>query len=429
VLAALTKPIESLTAADLQELTQRRWPESENVEYKGELHRERDNQPDPWYAGGNISGPSKNKIFKELVAFANTSGGRLFLGVTETRDKPPCADTIRPVPRCCDLAERLEQSIISSVDPPLTFFRVVGVPIDGDSGVVVAEVSASYNGPRRSPDLQCYVRKGTNSVPVGMREIHDIVMRLSRRQDEIQRRLSDRGERFQRWVGIRHQYANARAAFRVTAVPVGAPLYLKKVFNNREVSRGFHDVRGTWRLDATNSSTHGFPSPVNLSERPVLGGTAWVSHPSDHRSGEKEILRDGLIDVWFKWPWLEDSPGRPSISGAVLYLDWIVAASADVIASADSFRQAVQSPGCEYGLQLELLATNGPAESPVQLAVTRRGFAGPLDSAIGTPAILGPYTLGDRDEVMNLIVRDLLDASGVASDWPSLEIDWASTSS
>jgi hypothetical protein len=89
----------------------------------------------------------------------------------------------------------------------------------------------------------------------------------------------------------------------------------------------------------------------------------------------------------------------------------------------------VQSPGCEYGLQLELLATNGPAESPVQLAVTRRGFAGPLDSAIGTPAILGPYTLGDRDEVMNLIVRDLLDASGVASDWPSLEIDWASTSS
>jgi hypothetical protein len=78
VLAALTKPIESLTAADLQELTQRRWPESENVEYKGELHRERDNQPDPWYAGGNISGPSKNKIFKELVAFANTSGGRLF---------------------------------------------------------------------------------------------------------------------------------------------------------------------------------------------------------------------------------------------------------------------------------------------------------------------------------------------------------------
>jgi predicted HTH transcriptional regulator len=196
VIPAITKPLESLTAADLRELIEGRWPESENVEYKEELHRERDNRQDPWYTSGNISGASKDKIFKELVAFANTSGGRLFLGIGETDDKPPCANTIRGIPRCCELAERLEQSIISNIDPPLTFLRVVGIPTEGDGGVVVAEVSASYNGPHRSPDLKCYVRKGTNSVPVGMREIHDLVMRLSRRQDEIQRRFSERAEGF-----------------------------------------------------------------------------------------------------------------------------------------------------------------------------------------------------------------------------------------
>ena len=72
VVAAISKPLESVTAADLQELRQRQWPETENVEYKGELHRERDNRQDPWYTGGSISGASKNKIFNELVAFANT---------------------------------------------------------------------------------------------------------------------------------------------------------------------------------------------------------------------------------------------------------------------------------------------------------------------------------------------------------------------
>jgi hypothetical protein len=267
MLSALTKPLESLEPADLEELTNRRWPESENVEYKGELHRERTSEPDPWYSGGNISAQAKNKIFKELVAFANTSGGRLFLGITETRARPPCADAIQPIPRCSELAERLEQSIISSIDPPLTFLRVFGVQTKGTEGVVVAEVSRSYNGPHRSPDLQCYVRRGTNSVPVGMREIHDIVMRLSRRQDEIQKRLSERQELFRDWVGIGQRFGDLRVGFRVTALPVGGPLYIDKVFGVRDVSRSFVPVKGTWGKGESNPSTVDFSSFMALSER------------------------------------------------------------------------------------------------------------------------------------------------------------------
>jgi hypothetical protein len=426
VLPALTKPLESLTAADLQELTERQWSESENVEYKGDLHRE-NNRPDPWYTDGDISRPSKFKIFKELVAFANTSGGRLFLGVTETHDRPPRADTIHPIPRCCDLAERLEQSIINSIDPPLTFLRVVGVPTDGDSGVVVAEVPASYNGPHMSPDLRCYVRKGTNSVPVTMREIHDIVMRLSRRQDDVQAQFAGRRERFEHWVGLEPNAllgGNLRTGFRVTAVPVSAPLHLGRVFNNREVSRPPYGVNGKWVRETASSSPQAFPWPVSMSERPVLGGTAWISDPSSDRAGEKTILRDGLTDIWFRWPWYKDQ--RWQSSKPVLHLDWIVAASAEAIASADAFRRAVQSPGCEYGVQLELLATNGPAEIPVQLVQTRMGLTDLFDSEFETPAILGPYSIGDRDLAMNSILRDLLDASGEAGEWPRLEIDWSS---
>jgi Schlafen, AlbA_2 len=427
VLSALTKPLESLTSADLDDLVQRRWPESENVEYKGELHRERANQPDAWYTGGNVSAQAKNKIFKEVVAFANTSGGRLFLGIAETQDRPPCAASIQPVPRCCKLAERLEQSIASSIDPPLTFFRVFGVQTHGNAGVVIADVSRSYNGPHRSPDLQCYVRKGTNSVPVGMRELHDIVLRLSRRQDEIQRRLSLSRDHFRSWMGTTGLPQNLYVGFRVTAVPVGAPLQVEKVFNNREVSRGFNGARATWRQDAANAATNNLPSCVTLSERPVLGGTAWTA-PSNYqdRNGEKLILRDGLIDLWFKWPWYK--PQHESNQSPILDFDWLPAASANVIASADAFRTAAQSPACEYGLELEILATNGSADVPAQLVMTHRGFNDPLDSHLPTDASLGPYSVGDRDLVMNLIVRDLLEGSGVAADqWPKLEIDWAAS--
>jgi hypothetical protein len=424
VLSAIVKPVETLTAADLSELVERQWPESENVEYKAELYREGKDRPDPWYTNGNISVASKNKIFKELVAFANTSGGRLFLGIKETPDKPPRADSIQPIPRCCDLAERLEQSIINSVDPPLTFFRVVGVPTDGDSGVLVAEVSASYNGPHRSPDLHCYVRKGTNSVPVGMREIHDIVMRLSRRQDEIQRRFSERRDRFRFWLGERHPMVqNLKAAFRATAVPVGAPLHIERVFNNRDVSRGFHGGSGTWRRVGSDPILEEFPSPIILSERPVLGGAAWISSRSDDISGTKAVHRDGLVDIWFKWPWYSV---RGSTPNPMLPFNWIIAAAADAIASAEAFKQAVQSPACEYGLQLELLATNGPAEVSLELAVNRMGFMQPFASAFETPTIFGPYSIGDQDAAINSIVRDLLDASGEVNDLPRLEIDWAS---
>src|SRR5260370_1463607 len=147
MLAALTKPLEEIAPTDLADLTTRGWPESENVEYKRELHRE-GNRADSWYSGKEISDASKKKIFKELVAFANTSGGRLFVGVEETSDRPPRASAVHPVPRCCELAERLEQSIVNSIDPPLTFYRAVGIPTNGKgAGVLAAEVSASYTVP------------------------------------------------------------------------------------------------------------------------------------------------------------------------------------------------------------------------------------------------------------------------------------------
>jgi hypothetical protein len=419
MLGALTKPLEEITAADLEELKQHGWPESENVEYKADLHREKADRPDPWYADGNISDGSKRKIFKELVAFANTSGGRLFLGIRETSKKPPRAESIQPIPRCAELAERLEQAIVSSIDPPLTFFRVIGRPTepDGTSGVLIADVSASYSGPHRSSDLQCYVRKGTSSVPIGMREIHDIVMRLSRRQDEIKSRLTERRDFFEHWVGRSSTVQNLQVGFRVTAVPVGAPLYVDRVFRNPSVSRDLQAIDGIWGTDQ-NRATFNTPRS-GLGEQPMLGGTRWTTG-STEIVAEKMIFRDGLIDIWFRWPWHREqteSRARP-----ILHLAWVLAVSANALAGVDAFRRAAQAPGYEYGLQVELISTNGPADTPLQLIVIRHGFSDNFGADFLTPATLGPYPLGDRDKVMNLIVRDLYDAAAIPEDPLDLKI-------
>jgi predicted HTH transcriptional regulator len=175
MIAALTKPLEQVVPDDLIELIG--LPEIENGEFKRELNR-----PEPWSTRGDLTESPRRKIFKKLVAFANTSGERLFIGSSETSDGgPPRASAIQPIPRHVDLAKWIEQAVIASIDPPLTFFRVIGVPTEGNAGIVIADIPASYSGLHLSKDLECYARKGTHSIPIGMREIHDLVIRLSPR--------------------------------------------------------------------------------------------------------------------------------------------------------------------------------------------------------------------------------------------------------
>ena len=83
--ALLTPPLETLTTADVQSLMD--WPGSMTVEFKREIPGQ-NGQPDPWVAGGKAVDYGRDKLFKEIVALANTAGGHLIVGVDE--DKGSC---------------------------------------------------------------------------------------------------------------------------------------------------------------------------------------------------------------------------------------------------------------------------------------------------------------------------------------------------
>jgi Schlafen, AlbA_2 len=226
MIPAVTKALDDLTQQDLEALCDKRWPESQNVEFKSGLSADHGKQ-DPWHDNGPVGDYAKRKLFKEIVALANSSGGRLFLGIDESKEKPPAAESVCPLPRCHDLAESLERAANDWIEPPLTPMKVKGVPISDDgSGVVVFDVQSSHKAPHRSKDLHCYTRRGTESVPMKMYEIQDLTLRLDRRIDEIKRNFAESKTEFRVWADRRRPEAGLGVAFRVTAIPTGAPLYI-----------------------------------------------------------------------------------------------------------------------------------------------------------------------------------------------------------
>lgn len=214
-----TKPIETLTRTDVESVIG--WPESLQVEYKRDLPG-KDGRPDPWLTGGKVADFAKEKLFKEIVALANTSGGHLVIGVAETKEGPPTADGISPIPRCVDLAERLEASA-QSIDPPIPVLLVRGIQTaDGGSGVVLFRIPASRAAPLRSIDRECYIRRGTHSVPIDMRGIRDLIGVAWDNSERIERMFKRCESDFEQW-SPQQVLRRSKAAFQISAVPVRAP--------------------------------------------------------------------------------------------------------------------------------------------------------------------------------------------------------------
>ncbi len=263
MLSLFTKPIELLTAEDATAVVG--WPESLTVEFKETLPA-RDGRTDAWLSGGNVEQYARDKLFKELVAFANTSGGHLVLGVKETKDAPPAAAALAPVPRCVELAERLGRAA-QAVDPPIPLLLVRAIPVQGDAGVVVFRVPASRAAPHRSPDKECYVRRGTKSAPMSMREIQDMTLAAGRREEFVDARFAQAARQFAEWFATPLEDQPRAAGFRITAMPVSTRFDLGRLYGRDDL------VRLRQR----------YPITVNGNRWEAYAGTAAGSHPA-HRS-------------------------------------------------------------------------------------------------------------------------------------------------
>jgi hypothetical protein len=310
------------------------WPESGQVEFKKDIP-ERNGKLDPWHAGKDFATYGRDKLFKEIVAFANTLGGHLVLGIEETESKPPTAKAIHPIPRCDDLAERLSRSA-QAIDPPIRGLLIRGIQVGTDgSGVVVFRIPESPAAPHRAPDLHAYVRRNTESTPMSMREIQAVTLATSVRGERIEARFQDASYKFDvLFGGIQEKYQPA-VGYRITALPT-SPLSLPRLFGRSGLVVGTADFRVAVGQQPCNVNGG------SLSQtKALVRGTEYFFATNDQGTACR-IYQDGSVEF---------EHGNASMH--TLNIRWIIANLIRVAKTVDNVRSLGGLPDLEYSLEIE----------------------------------------------------------------------------
>jgi hypothetical protein len=395
-----TKPLEAITWSDVESL--RGWPESLTVEFKEALSAE-NGETDTWPTHGNLGKTAKTKLFKELVAFANTSGGQLVLGISERRaaGSPPLADEIKPLPRCANLAERFEQAA-QAIDPPIPLLRVWPVIRDETSGegILLFRVPQSRASPHRSIDKEVYVRRETRSVPVSMRDIQDMTLARGRRDRRIDEQFVLSAQRFGRWFEESPNDWSQWAGFQICALPIGGELEVGRLYGKPSPPR-----QSAYRLQF-GQQTASFQSLMTDAAdvtRPILRGLRQEWNRGRALS-YLEFHSNGLIDFGSK----------VTLDHQKLFVSWILADVINTLRAAAFFRDQAGMHDLEYGLEWRVCGT--PSKLPIDVWITDRHYGG---SEIGTlqdlPLLFPRLSFGplhEVDKLANIIFGDLCDASG-----------------
>jgi hypothetical protein len=238
--------------------------------------------------------------------------------------------------------------------------------------------------------------------------------------DEIASKFMNAREAFQKWLPKGKLPTHHVLGFRVTAVPIGAPIYIDRVFKNRSVVIGVKEFEAQVESQVDRARVKLTPFlPGGLSERPLVRGSrrqaSW-----DLTEGYYDVYCDGIIDLCVKHSWQDTSHD-------LLFLPWIINHVANVMLAAETFAGVAGVGDAEYGIELELASFAAGGEAP---KIPIHGFVD-TGHALGTleqPVVLPRVSFGDKSETLNVILQDLLDAC----DWtyPPMRLsikDWRGT--
>jgi len=396
-----SKPLQEIREGDLQTLCDAAYPETDQVEYKEFLPGKKG--PDVWHNGADTFGDyARDQLFAEVIAFANTRGGHLILGIEESAANPKRAVALRPIRDCHELAERLSRAAYSCIERALNDLQIVGVPLgQGSSGAVVFRVRESRSAPHRlMQDRHCYFRRGESTVRMTMREIQDLTLHTSRGLQQIDERLTAFRDDF-------HAKANLRVAsttqgwvgLRVTSVPL-SPLRLQKS-DARDVllaRRAAFNVR--YRSGKTRKI---FVQAMGFNNRSVLRGTQLYNHSPPLRFEHAAYIDGSQSLTSIALHGISDDAGRG------VSLNTLLGAVACVLNVAQTFAARSSMPAAEFAVEVQITSTTG-APNLYVMAGTEPALR------LSTENLLLPrYSYipeAGLSEVLNLIQGDLINSTG-----------------
>jgi hypothetical protein len=401
-------PLDSITSSDVEQVCTDEVSEGLQLELKSDLPT-RTSRPDDWHTGGNFGEFARNQVAEEIIAFANTIGGVVLIGIEETTDHPHRAARPRPLPRVHELARRLRQAVHDIVDPPLPLLEAEGVDLDGGGGVVIMRVAPSRRKPHRhQANKEVYIRRADESVRIGMREIQELTIRSVAEVARVDEVIEEGRERFRSdlsdWTRLNEPTGGTRipgGGVHIVGIPTTS-FDLGRVTGRDELHPSATTLRA--RLGSSVYPCN-WPAAKTLDWKAALRSV--TAHVRSKNVLASYLLQtDGVCELRFFYGNDENRQG--------LYANWLVAALAFMLNWIEVIRRAGQSVGAEFALAPAICVIGSEA------ILAEYGVQNFRD-AYGTRLPVGFHkfptlSVGRPDDFLNLIARfdeDVWNLAGV----------------
>jgi hypothetical protein len=332
-----------VSPSDVQQVCRDALSEGPQFEIKSDLPT-RTSQLDGWHSGASFGDFARNQIAEEVVAFANTMGGVLLIGIEESSDHPHRAVKVCPLPRVQELARRLRQAVQDIVDPPLPLLEAEGIDMGGGSGVVILRVAASRRMPHRHQvNKEVFIRRADESVRIGMREIQELTIRavaeVTRIDDLIEKRRARFHGDFSDWIR-QSEPAGARypgGGLHLIGVPTTS-FDLGRVVGRSDLIPCSRPLRARFR---TVISPCSWPAGSSLIWKPALRSIR-AEHRGEKTFAAYSLHSDGICELSFFYGNTNYRQG--------LFANWLVAALAFMLNWIEIIRRAAENVGTEFAL-------------------------------------------------------------------------------
>jgi hypothetical protein len=420
-----------VTAGEVQSVIDTEVAETIDFELKRNLPSKKGS--DPWMTGaGRLGDDAKDQLATEIIAFANTAGGTLIVGIGEDtatkRAKPP----LFPIRQCKDAAARLHQAISDKIEPKLPVFECEGVitEADGTSGVIIMRTLESYLAPHRhTQDRHCYIRRNDRAEPMSMLEIQELTRQKARAAEDAERTFVQSSARFCSWLPDQHKRSHPFRGVQGLHTEHGSTKVWVGMWAMRLTARPFSPLvlsnlpREPWLKLIDTSAFNGTGQIRQLGWHDWNVTRTWIPRlrgverefEGDNSNGLDRIGADGLIERFVRLQMLEKEKRPHAYYLNICDVLWNVAS---VMRAAAIVRAASSRPSQHFALEVEFMTSD-----PLFIG----GYSSAPSAKIPAETVILPrYEFGAPetfDEVITTFDRDMWNLGGYHPTW-ELGVNW-----
>lgn len=215
----IPRPLNEIEWSDIEALRDSGREEDDTIEFKSSFK----GGADFLAFNDTKQAAAVDAIAKEAIAFLNTRGGDIVIGVKEFENDHPKIEAVTPVSNALVTVDRLAQALAATIEPSQSMLAVRAIirSPDCDEGVIVVRAQSSLRAPHRSKRAkECYVRRGRDSVPMPMDEINEMAIQRNRWRADVLSTIEGLFERFGEGVVRRYKADGPRFQARIAYFPV-----------------------------------------------------------------------------------------------------------------------------------------------------------------------------------------------------------------